>query len=184
MNTFFSKLDLKGKIIADISIILLLMAAISYLVILPTISEIKTIETEIEAQRSDLERKYIRGQSLKKLSQNLKKIEPNLAVFDQVFINQERALEFITTLEEIANRHNITQRLNLMTEKGVKGNDYTKTPLNFIIEGSFANVMAYLADIERLNYYININSMDISTIKNEDGSTKLSVQILANTYWK
>jgi len=181
----FIKLNLKNRIIANIIIVLFFMSAIAYLIILPTLSDIKGMESEIEAQRVDLEKKYIKGQSLKKLAENLKKIEPNMAVFDQVFINQGRALEFITTLEDIANRHSISQKLNLMTEKSIVANSYTKTPLNFIVEGAFIDVMGYLADIENLNYYININSMEISTIKGkEESPSRVSVQILANTYWK
>lgn len=178
------KLNLKNRIIITITIILILMVAITYLIVIPTLSEIKKMGSEIEAQRIDLEKKYVKGQSLKKLSENLKKIEPNLFVFDQIFINQGRALEFITTLEEIAGRHNVTQKLSLMTEKSDKSNGYTKTPLNFITEGDFKDIMAYLADIENLNYYVNIYSMEMSTIKSKDDLSKVSVQMLAHTYWK
>lgn len=181
----FIKLNLKNKIAINITVIIVFMSIIGYFIILPTLSDIRKMESEIEAQRVDLEKKYVKGQSLKKLSENLKKIEPNLVIFDQVFINQSRALEFITTLEEIANRHGVTQKLNLMTEKSAGNNGYVKTPLNFNIEGDFTNVMRYLADIENLNYYININSIEISRIQNDNGSPrKVSVQILANTYWK
>ncbi|MEK7098040.1 MAG: type 4a pilus biogenesis protein PilO, partial [Patescibacteria group bacterium] len=181
----FIKLNMKNKIIINITVIIVFMSAIGYFIIMPTISDIRKMESEIEAQRTDLEKKYVKGQSLKKLSENLKKIEPNLVVFDQIFINQSRALEFITTLEDIANRHGVTQKLNLMTEKGAGSNGYTKTPLNFNIDGDFTDIMRYLADIESLNYYINVSSIEISKIQGESGSpSKVSVQILAHTYWK
>ena len=69
----FIKLNLKNRIIANIIIVLFFMSAIAYLIILPTLSDIKGMESEIEAQRVDLEKKYIKGQSLKKLAENLKK---------------------------------------------------------------------------------------------------------------
>lgn len=179
------KLSLKNKIILSIVSAALFIVGISYFIILPTIKNIQKMESDVDAIRLDLEKKYIKGQSLNKLSNNLKKTELKLDNLDTIFINHNRALEFITTLEEVAVNNNITQKINLMTDKALAENQYKKIPLQIMITGNYANVLQYIIDLETLNYYININNIDMSKINGgETQAGQVSVQIAANTYWK
>lgn len=181
----FKRLDLKKKIMLSIAAVALFVAGISYLVIYPTIRDIKDMSANIDAQRTDLEKKYVRGQSLNKLANNLKKVEPKMELLDKIFINQNRALEFITTLEEVASSNNVEQKINLMTDRSDKIFEFTRTPLQITLTGSFNNVMAYLIKIESLNYYININNIDMVKAGNgQDGGPQVSAQIMSNTYWR
>lgn len=172
-------LSLKNKIILSITSVALFIVGISYFIILPTIKNIQKMGSDIDAIRLDLEKKYIKGQSLNKLSNNLKKIESKLDNLDTIFINHNRALEFITTLEEVAVNNNVSQKINLMTDKALAENQYKKIPLQIMITGSYANALQYIIDLETLSYYVNISTIDIN--KQADS---VSVQIAASTYWK
>lgn len=163
-----------------------------YFVVMPTISDIKKMGEEIENQRIDLEQKYIKGQSLRKLTENLKKIEPQLVVLDQIFISQNHELEFITALEELANQNNISQKINLQELPKDGNKAYQKTPLQISAKGNFINLMNYLIDLEALNYYININSINLSSAYTAPSAasdeqtvfSNINIALSADTYWK
>jgi len=181
------KLTLKNKIITSVTMITIFSAGVIYFLIYPAIVDIQKIGQDIENQRIDLEKRYVRGQSLNKLSRDLKNIEPSLAVLDDVFIDQNRALEFVTTLEDVAGKSGVSQKINLMTDKSTKEFDYMKTPLQIAVQGDFASILRYITGLESLNYYININTIDIarnSGDNNSPASKNVAVQITADTFWK
>jgi len=189
----YLKLNLKKKIIIFLIIFFTIILSLIYLIVIPTITDIKKMGKEIEAQRLDLENKYIKGQSLKQLSENLKKIEPQLNKLDNIFINQNRELEFITTLEGRAQINNVGQKINLASAQVIEGNDvqnYKKIPLQLFTQGSFLNQVNYLLNLEALDYYINIKSIELYPISanpiNNDTANLANIAMLisAETFWK
>lgn len=197
MSNNILKINLTKKIFISFFSLLLFILFILYFIILPTIKTIKTIGDEIQAQRVDLEKKYIRGQNLKQLSENLKKIEPQLAKLDQIFINQNRELEFITTLEHVASENNIIQKINLGSLQPLSGQIYQKMPLQLSTQGNFMRQINYLATLEALNYYININSLELLSspaqvvpiVQSQENmqdinQSNINMIISADTYWK
>lgn len=180
----FSRLELKNKITVIIALVAVVVACIAYFIILPTVAEIRRINDEILSQRTDLEAKYVKGQSLNKLSNNLKLIDPKLAALDEVFINQNRALEFITILEQISADNGVEQKINLMTDKGAQENDYKRVPLQLLATGDFQDLARYLSSLESLKYYINITNIDMIRKEDKESGTKVVMQIMSNTYWK
>ncbi|MEA3464126.1 MAG: hypothetical protein U9R14_03565 [Patescibacteria group bacterium] len=164
------KLNLKKKISISLVVFILIIGCLVYFIIIPTIGSIKAIGQNIENQRIDLEKKYIKGQNLRQLTKNLKKIEPQLVVLDQIFINQDYELEFIIAMEELANQNNVSQKINLDTSRVIEGNGRQILPLNLFLQGNYTDIINYLTSLETLNYYININSLELSS----SGYTKLS----------
>ena len=173
-------------------IFILIIGGLIYFVVIPTINDIKKMGEEIEAQRIDLEQKYIKGQSLRQLTENLKEIEPQLIMLDQIFIKQDYELEFITKLEDIAAQNNISQTISLDTAKINKEKSYQTLPLRLAARGNYKNMMNYLTNLEALDYYININSMDLSSASTKRSATpeeqatfsNINLVISANIYWK
>jgi Tfp pilus assembly protein PilO len=158
-----TKLDLRKKIILSITGFLVFIFAVVYFIIFPSIRDIKSIRDEIETQRVDLERRYIKGQSLRNLSEKLNKAEEKIQILDQVFIGKEDGLEFVTTLEDVANKNNISQKINLLPATA-SDNGYSQlVPLQLFPQGNFNQLLNYLIGLETLNYYINIKSLDFSS---------------------
>jgi len=192
MLNIIAKLSLKNKIIISLGLFILILASIIYFIIIPTMDDIQTIENEIEQQRIDLEKRYIKGQSLRQLTDNLEIIEPQLTTLDQIFIAQDQELEFITTLEQLAEDNNISQKINL-TINDKLDNTYQEIPVKISARGNYLNLMNYLTDLEALNYYINISSLDLSssaqasslpTPGEEIITSNISMIIEAITYWQ
>ncbi len=179
------KISLKSKVIISTIFFVLFIASIVFFIIIPAVNDIKTIRDEINGQRLDLEIKYVKGQSLKSISEKLEKVQPKIDELDRVFIDKNRNLDFITALEEVALNNNIIQKINLLDKKD--GGVYELIPVQLFSSGSFNNVMDYLVDLESLSYYINIDSIRItSSNKTLAGSYDGGVNILifATTYWR
>ena len=191
----YLKFNLKNKIAASVGGFLLVIFCLLYFIIIPTITDIKNMSGEIEEQRIDLEKKYIKGQSLKKLSDNLKSIEPKLDLLNQLFINKNRELEFITTLENQAGLNRLNQKINLNPPQAADNQDFQKADLQLLLTGKFSRLLKYLQDLESLGYYTNIKSLELSPAQGQeavsdeeaappDGSININMFINADTYWK
>lgn len=195
----YQKFDLKNKIITALIVFALIIFALIYFIVMPAVADIQTISEKIEEQRIDLEKKYIKGQSLKQLTENLKKIEAKLSSLDQIFINRNRELEFITTIENEANKSQISQKINLSSPKETESQKFQKNSLQLSTSGGFNQQMNYLLNLESSSYYINVKSLEFTTggsgaaqteIISQDNSTggsqtsSVNALINADTYWE
>ena len=113
----FKILNAKQKNFIGLTAFLGLASTIFYFIILPTINDIKTLKADITAEKVNMEIKINRGKNMSKLSEKVKKIEPQMEKFSQIFINQTRELEFITSLEGIAKNNRVIQELDLKAPK-------------------------------------------------------------------
>ena len=177
-----AKINLKKKIIIVVTAILIIIAVAVIFLIMPAIKNIKEIGENIKTRRLDAEEKYLKGQSLKALSENLKKIEPEINKLDKIFIEQSQALELVTSLEKIAEKNNVSQKINLAANQKVNYSDYQKIPLQILTQGNFINQLNYLINMENLNYYINIKILELAS--SGAGNGDISMLIFADTYWK
>lgn len=186
------KFDLKNKITISLVGWLAIILSLVYFIVIPTVKEIKVINNAIEAERQDLEKKYVKGQSLKQLTENLNKIEPKLKLLDQIFINKNRELEFITSLENEANKSQVSQKINLSAPQPEANQNFQKTGLQLFTKGGFLKQLKYLLALERLSYYINVKLLELSPagrepikIENQAAgeTSSLNMYLDADTYW-
>jgi Tfp pilus assembly protein PilO len=191
----YNKISLKYKILTINCLLLLGLFCVIYFIILPSLKEINRIKTSINQERIDLEEKYQKSQGLKKLTTNLKTIEGKVEHIDQVFISENRELEFITALEQIADKNNVTQKITLGKVQAVTVDKfYKKFPLQIQAQGTYINLIDYLQDLETLTYYINIKSIELSgggggiarpnSADGSDSDVKISANIIADSYWR
>lgn len=181
--SILKKQTLKNKIFISIGLIILVAAGTIYFIILPAMRDIKKMGDEIEAQMVDLELKYQKGQSLKRLKETLQKIEPQLAKLDEILIERTKALAFITSLEKVAEQNNATQKINLITDQNKNLTGSQKIPLQLAVTCEFNKCYNYLIDLEKLNYYINIKSLEFNS-SGGGGPGTINLLIFADTYWR
>lgn len=191
-----TKINMKKRIFIVPAVFILFVTGLIYFIVLPAMKDIKEIGAQIESQRTDLDKKYYKSKNAKQSTKSLKAIEGDVEKLDRVFIGKNQELAFITALEETANKNNINQNINLDLSSGAKNNKYDKIPLKLTTQGNFINQFNYLRDLERLNYYLNIKSLDLSAgggasayppldkIINYDSGANIKMVILADTYWK
>ncbi len=187
----YNKIKTNKKIIINIFIFVILVFLISKIIIIPTINNIKKLRADIITQKIDLEKKIVREKNMNLLEEKFEKIEPEVIKFEQIFINQSRELEFITTLEDIASENHIKQKINLNQKVASITESYKKIPITLEIQGGFKNILEYLTNLESSNYYINIEIIEISkdngslsSEMQQPSNESVNLKITANTYWK
>jgi len=187
----FSRLTYQNKITLSALIFLVAVLGLIYFLIAPTVKNVKTIKTKTENQRLEAEKNYAQGQDLKKLKDNIKAVEPRLGEIEQVFIKKDDTLSFITSLEAAAAKNNVTEKAKLGEETAL-GQSYSQLPLQLEVRGSFAGLIGFISDLEKLKNYIDLNSLQITALNSgspppagTSTTTKtLVTQIYANTYWE
>lgn len=177
-------MSFKGKIISIIILVLIILGGIIFLIILPTIKDIQKINQTIYNERVDLERKYLRGQLLKNIMENFKKTKPYQNKILSIFIPEGEELKFITDLEEIAEKNNVSQVINLDSQKTkkIKGTNFLS--LRLVIKGELLPLLHYLRDLEKLNYYFNVSFINLITTSKEVGveSPEITMSLTGEVY--
>lgn len=160
-------MNIKRKIIALLIIIVVFMGGIGYFIVLPTINDIKTIKEAVQFEKIDLEKKYQRGQLLNKVLEEFEKIQLEEDKLKSVFIRQGEELQFVTSLEEIAENFNIKQKLKL-EDVSEKRPDllYSTLKLSVDTQGRFIDTLKYIEKINQLSYYYNVQEISITDISN------------------
>jgi len=195
-------MDYKSRILAHFGATLAVIFLMVYFGILGPMEEMSRMKKQIETEKVDMEKNYLRGKNLRKLSESLKVVEPQLAKLDEVFIKKEGALDFITSLELTAENSGIEQRINLAGSSVGRTAAKTKTssetiPVQLSSSGSFSKQMQYLSALEALSYYINVKTLEISNpsyrgaglsavdgVESGVSDSQVGIQILADTYWQ
>ncbi len=168
---------------------LTLFLLIVFFIVIPTIHDILDMGQKIEEQRIDLEKKYIKGQNLRQLTNNLNKINSQLSKLEQIFISENRELEFITTIEGVASKNSIDQRINLGIQEDMAEYNYKKMALQLFLQGNFIDITNYLLGLESLEYYLNIKSIELTSnlVKQEidaSSNTIINTFLSVETFWK
>ncbi len=170
MNNF----SLRYKILIIISIIIITLLSVGYFIILPSRSAIIRAKDIIETRRQEMEKKYTRGQDISLLTKNMEKINNQAKNLNQIFVVYGQELNFITALEKTAEKNHITQIIHMSPPKENKEANkktetiYQTTGLQLSVSGKFSDIIKYLNDLEKLNYYLNINSININNGNNQN----------------
>lgn len=171
-------MSIKKKITFYILLVAIGIGGLIYMIILPTAKDIKKINSEVLAERIDLEKKYLRSQLLKTTIENFEKIKPQENKLDNIYIGQNEELRFITALENIANLYDLEQDIQL--GNGTQGATaaYESLTLEITIEGDYISLLQYLKDIEKLAFYFNIFKIEVSTEgKQKTNSSPITITI-------
>jgi len=168
-------MDAKKKFLLYFGIVVIICAAIVYFVIIPTTNDIKQISDKIYNEKVDLEKRYIKGQLIKKLVEDFKKIKPQQEKLELIFIKEGTELNLITKLENLASTNNVDLEINLENIREL--NKLQSMQLQLSIDGNYLDTIAYLNDIERLNNYYNLDTIRVNTIgQKSNGYVNLLLQ--------
>lgn len=171
---------------------LVLIAGLIYFIIIPSINNIHEMGAKINDLRLDLEDKYQKGQSLKQLNKNLAIIEEKINYLDNALLPSGKELEFISAMENLAEEKKVNIKVTLGDVKKYKKYNFSVMPVNFSAEGSYQNLYNFIAALESLDYYLNIQQLEINANNKSDFNSSeltnnkagITASISANSYWK
>ncbi|MDD2807066.1 MAG: type 4a pilus biogenesis protein PilO [Patescibacteria group bacterium] len=156
-------MKIRQKISLTILTVIILIFGVVYLVIIPTISDIKQISNSVFAERVDLEKKYLRGQLLKKTVADFEKIKPQQDRLNNVFIEAGNELNFVTAIETLAADNGIEQNIRLNASRQNESAFISSLPIEITAIGNFDNVLNFTSAIEKLPFYFNSAAMTLES---------------------
>jgi len=173
-------IDLKKKILFGLSFNFFVLFLIIYFIIIPYKDIILKTKSKIISGRVALQTRLILEQKNSKISQKINTVKPDLKIIDGVFITEGDELNFITSLENLAEINNL--KLNITLGLDNKDKKTSSLPLKLTLNGNYNNVMNFIGGLENLRYYINILDLDLSnTSEQANSSRKNSATINTNT---
>ncbi len=174
----------RRKVIIYTCLIGLVTLGIFTFIAWPSLTVIKTLNNQIYEQRVELEKMYRRGQILKQTVKEYEQVKPQVFGLQQIFVNRGQELDLITALENTAVATNVIQTIKLGAVNPTA--DHPLLPLELQVTGNTNQIITYLAGLESLNYYLNIDTVRL--ISNRQGDTTntkaLTAIFLANAFYK
>lgn len=148
-------------LILCLAVLSLFVLAIDY----PLIKKIQTVSHGHLANQDVLARFYRRGELAEFLEEDYLENKEDLDKLGDVFLNQDKTVDFITGLEKIAR-----QTGNIFEIKSASEIDNGRTYLNFHISvlGDFNGFIKFLAGLESSPYLIEIEDISIKKLTSSD----------------
>lgn len=179
MNYFKQKIIITG-------VLVIIFLTVVVLVILPTLRDIFDLRQKILTQKAELEERYNRRISIKLALRNLKGVQQEFKnVSGHIFRAPGSEIDFITTLEDLANRHNLEQKLRLEVnlQTNLDRTHEVEIPLFLDITGSYTNLIKYLDDLEKSKLFVAPITFEIRSADKDKKRGLINARIQARTYW-
>jgi len=160
------------KITLIILSIIILIGAIIIFVIIPKVKSIRGISKNIQELKTEFVKDEMDNKGLKEVITRLKEIQNKSDKFLNIFVKEEEELEIIKNLEDISLNNNLGQKINLFSKQSDEKSGENRFDLNIKLNGSYKNLLKYLAEIRKIDYYINIKSISIKNLGKEAENEK------------
>lgn len=164
MAAFQLKFNLSSrqKMIAVFAVFLSALGTIIYFVIIPAITDIKNLNSQIYEQRLSLEKKYTERFGMRKVIKNFREINENFSKAASIFMPQNGELDFITLMEELADKNKIGLKIFLAPQEQSEYPNGTQTfDLTLTTTGNFKNTVNFLQEMEKTEVYIILDSISL-----------------------
>jgi len=185
-------ISLKQKIFFSVFVFFLFLFVLSFFVIFPAFQNMSIISAETKMTKQDLDMRMSSVADYENSIKNYQTVKSQIYLLDDFFINEEESINFVDSLENIADNNNVLQNASLLTENKEIKNFYSIIPIQISVSGSLEDLLSYLKDLENLDYYINIKKLEImeNSMKNisnknilESISSGKNLVITADTFW-
>ncbi len=191
------KTNPKNTLLINIVLLIVFIIFAIYFLLIPTIEDIKQLRINIANTKIENNRAIEKGKNINNQADKLKTISDQIETLNNVFIKQNRELEFITHIEGVASKNNVEQSFDLKNIPDYTQSTFITIPIIIKIKGGFSNVMDYLIDLETMSYHLNINDIQITKSSNQgrsnfnetqnnqvDNHETITMNITADTYFK
>lgn len=179
----------------------LLCAGLFWFGVRPSINNFKQLNRTVSEQKNKIQQLLKRGQTVAANQKNLELVENRIEALNRSILSRGAELSFIESLENAAADNQLEQTINFDGQAETKLAGLETVPLTLQLQGRLENILSYLNALEMMDYYINIDKLEISTAaakstqkfsaptapeSSADSAPEsaLTVKIDAKTYWK
>jgi cell division protein FtsL len=147
-------------ITAAIGIVLLLVGGLA---IFPKYRAISRVNKSITEARTQLELKYEKTKRLHKSQISLAAVQKIVDVAYGRLLKRGQELQFILALEDLAERLNLSQNLNLAPTPRRLQKGLAAFGLDISVTGHFRNLLEYLEALEKNQYPMSVADLEFSS---------------------
>lgn len=133
-----------------------------YLGILPALTQLTEVRARIHDQRVQLAVFDQERSNIEETRRDYNSIESSINELSQSFITETDLVEVIATLEDLAKQNNVEHNLSIITTPDKNADK--RFAFNMIITGNWSDVLGYVADLERLQYYVLMHDLHFTTM--------------------
>jgi Tfp pilus assembly protein PilO len=174
------------RLIAFLPATLALLALLGMIagLMIPTVRRIQGIRTAALAEREQLERRYQLGRDRSRAAIALAERELVLTALSNRIPYERDALATIRSIETIAQRRGLEERIAIDWITAREGNRILDVPTTIELSGSYPNLVAALRDLERMPLPIAIERFDITSGQRAgfgQPAQKVRVQLIIRT---
>ncbi len=152
------KSSIQTKIVTTLVFVILFIIALVFFIIIPTLTDIKTINDDIYFQREDLERKYLEGQLRQTIAENYERVKRHETDLQSIFVHPGQELTYITTIEILAEENNLELTLSLSDFDNVEQKT-SSIPFTIQITGVYRAILSFINDLESQEAYFDIDRL-------------------------
>lgn len=146
--------------VITVSTLVVSIVAILFLLIIPTVKEVRAMRTALLEEQRTLEMRYQQGLLLKRLRDDWEKIQNDVPLLDTAVLDIRTSISFITRLETLAATVGVTHALTLpLSEKTEKGT--TAVPFTLRWQGDWRSLLRMLTALEQEPYYLPMEHITI-----------------------
>jgi Tfp pilus assembly protein PilO len=170
------RLNFEKRVLFHVLFFCAIITVIGGAVIWPTVVYIRNLNRDSYELRVYMEKRYESTKNMRFSRQKTEEIKEEVQSFSKLIFRATDQLDLITSLENIAGRHNITQKIaNLNLDEKTK-----LLNISLTTSGSYDDSWRYLADIEKINYFLQIDKLTFSPIferTEQSSSTKMLIDL-------
>ena len=176
----FKNSNAKNRITASVMVMVMLILAMIVFIIYPSAKRIKQLSQDISVQKQELDDIYARGQNLSKTIKQYENVKPRIAELTGIYLQEGEELKLITALEQAASKAGVTLDKQLSSNKDSQNNSKI-LPLQLTVGGNFAELIQFMVELEKMDYYLNVSNIRINKSSN---SSSLNTLLLTNAYYQ
>lgn len=125
-------------------------------ILLPFDHAVRSIAKSIEQQQVLLALNALEQRQASATQRQFDRFQTVTSAIDRELLTETNALDFVTAIELVASRNNITETMSGLKAPTAAGQ---QVPLQFTLNGSYHNLRLALADVQRMPYFIVIHKM-------------------------
>lgn len=170
----------RKKIYLSLIIFIGLSVFLIFFVIQPLFQKIQELSADVLNQKSNA---MFFEQSLKNLvvQKNLyQSYQPNLEKINQLFVNKEFPVEFISFLEESAKKDQLAMEISSMTAEKKETDPWSSFVFQIKVTGSFPDLMKFMAKLENIPYLTEVQNFKANEISSGKAKTEKTKEISAD----
>lgn len=158
----FNKLDLQKCLLIGLG-----LAVFYYLLMFDNGAafdgQIQTAKTQMAQNETTLQTVRAALENQKKFEEEIKIITTNIKDFQKFFSNPMTENDLMASVSNYAELEGVVIEKLAQFKKDSEYREYPETAVQFIVEGSFHNIMSFVAQLTKMNRVIDFSKMQFTT---------------------